>query len=276
MGALVVGLVLGAAQLGLLWLAGDQRFFAALGRVPASRWWFALAEIVFFLFCMAAYLEVRRWQRRVPLLAGGLAVLAATDLMYHFPPLFAMLNLLSARSADGDALLTSALYRRLLFEPEVVAMVLHVWLAAIALAAVAVMRLAIRATSAPGSPPAIVPLAARAALGVSLLQLPVGLWVMFTLAPRSQAALMGSDLPGTLLFVAAIVAVFGLLHHLAAAAYGDADPATMGAQVKRSTLLVLLVVLLMTAALDRSRGRTGPAEAAPLATATPLHGSVPQ
>src|SRR5258708_4622590 len=56
--ALAVGIGLGTAQVGLLWLAGDRDFFAAVGRVPAGRLWFTLAELVFYAVCMAAYLRL--------------------------------------------------------------------------------------------------------------------------------------------------------------------------------------------------------------------------
>ena len=263
--ALAFGMVLGTAQLGLLWLAGDRDFFAAVGHVPASRLWFSLAELVFFFGCMAAYLEVRRWPRRIPLLAGSLAVLAATDLMYHFPPLFAILNLLTTRVELSGQTLTGTLYRTLLLDPEVIAMVAHVWLAAMALTGVAVMRLAIQ--SGPRAPAAAnadatVSIAARCALVASLAQLPVGVWVLFTVPERGRSALMGGDPIGSLLFVLAMVATLGLLHHLASAAFGDTAPA----QVHRSVALILSVVLLMTAALDRSRARTGDAAIPPTAS----------
>ncbi len=250
--ALVIGIALGTVQLGLLRLADDRGFFAAVGRVPPARLWFALAEIVFFFGCMAAYLEVRRWSRQIPLLSGVLAVLAATDLMYHFPPLFAMLNLLASRADLSGLALSSSLYRTLLLDPEVMAMVAHVWLAAIALTGVAVMRLAVSSSGpAPAEQNLTVAIAARWALAASLVQLPVGLWVLLAVPERSRTAPMGGDLAGTLLFGLAIVATLALLHHLAAAALGDTAPA----QVRRSVTLTLCVVLLMTAALDRTRMR---------------------
>ncbi len=263
--ALVVGIALGALQLGLLWIGGERGLFTALGQVPAARLWFALAEIVFFFGCMAAYVQIRRWPRRIPLVAGLLAVLAATDLAYHFPPLFAVLNLLGSRAELAGQELTSSLYRRLLLDPQVLAMVAHVWLAAVAVTGVAVMRLAAaaeRGTADAQLPPenqnqsaylqrTTAAIAARWALAASLAQMPVGLWLLLAVPAPSRGSLMGDDIAGTGLFVLAIVATFGLLHHLAAAAQGDTAPA----QVRRSLALIVGIVLLMTAALDRSRVR---------------------
>ena len=99
------------------------------------------------------------------MLSAALAVLAATDLMYHFPPLFAMLNLLTNRIELSGQTLTSTLYRTLLVDPEVMAMVVHVWLAAVALTGVAVMRLAVKpspSTPADGSDNATAAIAAQA------------------------------------------------------------------------------------------------------------------
>ena len=233
--------------------------FTALGQVPAARLWFALAEIVFFFGCMAAYVQIRRWPRRIPLVAGLLAVLAATDLAYHFPPLFAVLNLLGSRAELAGQELTSSLYRRLLLDPQVLAMVAHVWLAAVAVTGVVVMRLAAAADHGSADaqlppenqPRTTVAIAARWALAASLAQMPVGLWLLLAVPAPSRGSLMGDDIAGTGLFVLAIVATFGLLHHLAAAAQGDTAPA----QVRRSLALTVGIVLLMTAALDRSRVR---------------------
>ncbi len=253
--ALAIGMALGTLQLAVLKLVDDRAFFAAVERLPATRLWFALAELVFFFFCMAAYLEVRRWPRQIPYLAASLAVLAATDLMYHFPPLFAMLNLLANRAELGGQTLTSTLYRALLLDPEVMAIVAHVWLAAVAVTGVTVMRLAIKSDQPSAdiaNPSPIVSIAARWALAASLAQLPIGMGVLFTVPERSRGALMGGDMTGSLLFALAIVATLGLLHHLAAAAFGDVAPP----QVYRSIVLIVSVVLLMTAALERTRARS--------------------
>ncbi len=219
--------------------------------MPASRLWFALAEIIFYFGCMAAYILVRRAPRRIPLVAGLLALLAATDLMYHFPPLFTILTVLDRRADLAGQTLSSSLYRSLMLDPQVLAMSAHVWLAAIAVTGIMTMRMAARVR--PGDEPAAaaehVKLAARWALAASLAQLPVGIWLLLTVPGRSREALMGGDVAGSLLFVLAIVGTFGLLHHLGAAAFGDTAPG----QICRAVALVFGVVLLMTAALDRTR-----------------------
>ncbi|HWC89701.1 MAG TPA: hypothetical protein VG433_08600, partial [Pirellulales bacterium] len=213
--------------------------------------------------------------RARPWLQGILAVLAATDLAYHFPPLFSMLALLASRPELADVELTSQVNRSLMLDPQIMAMVLHVWLAATAVTGASVMLLvagrlptvaqappaaalanSIAAAPAGSAPDAaaqgIARMAAGWALGATVLQLPVGVWVLLTLPDRGQSALLGSDMVATLLFVASLAAVLGLLHHLAAVALGDA----LRGQVRRAAGLMLAVVLLMTAALDRTRHRT--------------------
>jgi hypothetical protein len=287
--ALAVGIGLGTAQVGLLWLAADQDFFAAVGRVPAGRLWFSLAELVFYAGCMGGYLWLERGLSRRPVVSAVLAVLAATDLMYHFPPLFSILGLMSSRPELIGRELTGALYRELLIDPEVMAMVLHVWLAAVAVTAVAIMRSVERmpddivpgattgpagadaqavhsmsadstavtsAASASVATPSIATTAARFALGATLLQLPVGMWVLFTVPDRPRDALLGADVSATLLFVLSLVAALGLVHHLAASALGDASgPQVRRKAVRRIVALTLTVVLLMSAALVRTRAR---------------------
>jgi hypothetical protein len=107
--ALVAGVAIGAALLWMLSIASPS-YWSAIERVPAQRWWFAGGEMVFYLVCMIPYALLwdravnQRWWHRL------LALLAATNLLYHFPPLFTMISLLSTRSELATASLDRALY----------------------------------------------------------------------------------------------------------------------------------------------------------------------
>src|SRR5688500_14040728 len=84
--AVLIGIVLGLLATGLLWLSGEQRFFEALALVPRRRIWFGVVELIFFVALMAWYAWVWPRVRRPTLWHPALAILAATDLIYHFPP----------------------------------------------------------------------------------------------------------------------------------------------------------------------------------------------
>ncbi len=83
--------------------------------------------------------------------------------------------------------------------------------------------------------------------------------MVLSVPSRLGQALMGDDLPATMALAGGVLATLGLLHHLAAVAFGDSDRR----QVRRSVVLMLATVLLMTATLQRVRELGRPA--APLA-----------
>jgi hypothetical protein len=263
--ALTVGVAVGCVELVIFWLADDRDFWRAVAAVAPGRLWFSLAELIFFALCMAGYLWIASRPTKRPWFAAILALLAALDLMAHFPPLFTMLNLLADRPSLFGQRLESPLYRSLLADPEVLSMTAHVYLAAIAVTAVLLMGRAARLGTAPAresaatdgsdSPSAVVLGSARAALVATLLQLPVGLCVMLSVSNRLRDALLGDDLLATLPFACGILATLGLLHTLAAVALGDHDPR----QVRRSLALMLATILFMTATLQRVRQLGRPA-----------------
>jgi len=258
---LVVGIGVGCLELVRLWLTADHDFWRAVAAVPAGRLWFSLAELVFFAVCMAAYVWLGRRPKRRPRLAATLAILAALDLMAHFPPLFTMLNLLADRPGLAGVRLESPLYRSLLVDPEVAAMTLHVYLAAVAVTATLVMSRATRlvgqaaADAQPAGLPAVVVGSARAALAATLLQIPLGIAVLLSVPSQLRDAILGEDLWAAVPFGGGILATLALLHTLAAVALGDRDRR----QVHRAVILMLATVFLMTAALSRIRQLGRPA-----------------
>jgi hypothetical protein len=87
----------------------------------------------------------------------------------------------------------------------------------------------------------------RIALAATLLQIPVGLWVLSALP--QQSLLLGSDAVATLLFGGSVLGSLALLHQLAIWSLGDISRR----RVWLSTALLCAVVLLMTGALNASR-----------------------
>src|SRR5262249_38091594 len=157
----------------------------------------------------------------------------------------------------SDEVITHRALLGLSSRPEVLALWIHVVLASVATAAIAALWRP--KGSENGEHAADVAGAARwlggIALVASLLQLPVGAWVLVASEAPARDALMGNDALTSALFIAGIVAALGLMHCLAAIALGDATPS----MCRRSCLLVVAVAALMTATLTLSRRGDTPA-----------------
>jgi hypothetical protein len=265
----------------MLWNA-DRSYWTALHRVPAHRWWFFGGELVFYLVCMIAYVwlwdathldasaaadadaslrhgessigETRprgRWWHRL------LAILASTNVLYHFPPLFTMLALMSTRPELAEAALDRSLYLSLFTDAETLARVTHHWLASITTAGVALLLLASRCrprtqpdahTESIDRPATF---AARVALLATALQLPAGIWLLLASPAKAQSQLLGGDMATTALFATAIFAMVLLLQSLATAAFGDNSRST----AIRTAALLLAVLLMMSFVLHRTRAQ---------------------
>jgi hypothetical protein len=265
-GALVVGVSLGLLAVVVLPQVEPAAYREAFGRVPASRWWYAAGEVTFSLVCMALYAGLwnRAWFARHRGWHRLLAVLAATNLMYHFPPLFTMISTLSMRPDLKGRVLDVALYRKLLLDGETLSRVVHHWLAGAAIAAVAAMLLGVggwacgeRSRSGLGigdsngtaQRAGIVRAAARVALGATMLQIAVGVWVLLAMPSAMQSQLLGEDWLATALFGTSIIAALGLMHFLSIVSLGG----TSRSAVYRAAFVLAIVLFLMVATLHRAR-----------------------
>lgn len=259
--SLILAVLLGGLLLGLLWLRHDEAYFSGVKVVPVGRLWAAGGELVFSLALLAisafawnwfAKRNGRKWLQRT------LAVLAGTNLIYHFPPLFAAISLVASTPKYWGQPLTSAEFRKLLFAPQVLSQSVHIWLASFAVVGVLLMFYALklrkktRAANDLGPQPAIVAgWGAWLALVPSVLQLLVGAWVLLTLPQGEQGRLMGGSLPATIIFALGILAALRLMHLLAVIALGERAPK----QIVSAIVMLLLTVLLMTATLHLASQR---------------------
>ena len=256
--ALLTAIALGLISGLMLWFGSQRQFFEALGRIPARRLYWGVAELGFYFLCMVLYGALwEKWRRRT-LLHGFLAIVAATNLIYHFPPLFVTINSMAATSDGNTSLLTISELRQLMFSPLILAHMTHHLVAAVACTAVCLM-LVLRYVAAgqPKNPTAddeaarsqLVRRSAIVALTVSLLQLPVGLGLLLQLTGMQRDVIMGGDWITTGMFVAAMVCVLALLHWLSMISLGQ----TERRDVIVVALLLVLVTALMTGVLRRIR-----------------------
>jgi hypothetical protein len=257
--ALVVAMLLGGAALGLVWKVHPGPFFNAARQINASRYWFGLVELVFYLVSLGACLGLwRAWAgaltlRRLALL--WLAdLLAGTDLGYHFPPLFAMIGAFSTRPETWGQ---GVKFTAALFDPEVMAFTLHFLLASLAVTGATLMLIAWRRSENGGHENEDAAAAlrrwviwgARLALVPTAMQLVAGVLVLLQLPDGLREGLLGQDMLASALFAGSLVASLMLMQYLLAVALGE----TGARHVLGSVGLMALVILLMVAAQQRSR-----------------------
>ena len=263
--SLAIGSLLGGALLAVVWIGGAERYLAALGAIPASRYWFALAEIIFYVACMSGVLWT--WQRRPTrtILLVVLSILAATDLMFHFPPMFTIVATAARRPELVQATIERTTYYQLLVDGEVLSRVTHVWLASVAVTAMTVCLIAIAGAREEDRRRRLTSWTAKWALGATLLQLPTGLWMLLVMPARETGRMLGNDAVATTLFALSLVIGFHLLQRLSAMALGDVERKT----TFRTAAAMGAVVLLMVATLERVGATGTTSNAAPTARDRP-------
>lgn len=260
--SLITLVLLGLAIGGMLYASDRARFLAALSTIPYGRLWWGAWEIVFYLVCMWAYLAL--WKKGRKETGGGtaarvvqrlLAVLAATNLAYHFPPLFTVASdLRTAMSAEPGHVvaMTNREFLLATMQPVVVAHWIHFLLASLAVTGVVVMRFGLwcpRACLNEAERHRITVVGARLALVPTVLQLLAGTYLLFQLPAASQEILMGGNLLATSLFGVSVLLAIGLMHRLATASLGQISNAV----VAQCAALLCIVVVLMTFVLQMSR-----------------------
>ncbi len=248
--ALFLGLVTG----GMLVLAAPSAgLLEALARFPVRAYWMAGTELIFSLVCLLVYaLSWKRLSRR-PWLHALVSLLGTSNLLYHFPPLMVVLGKLSVDPTWSEsAQIDRPVFLELMARGEVLSLTMHFGLASIAVASVGVLLLISRSKSDDLEQPSAKQIArgaATIALLASLLQVPVGVWVLATVSTAERNALLGHDTLSSLLFVCGLLLTFLLMRRLAGIAMGEVDSASL----RRAGWLLATLVLLMTATLRSSR-----------------------
>ncbi|MCH7752898.1 MAG: hypothetical protein IH898_12215 [Planctomycetes bacterium] len=248
--AMVVGMLTG----GLLLLAPlSEPLREAFRRFPAQAYWYGGLELLFSLTCLLAYAGSWRLFSQQRWLHAVFALMSATNLIYHFPPLMAVLGKLAANPSwtttpiiDRPALL------ELMARDNVISLSAHFALASIAVAGLtALWLLAGRGERDLENAEArrVARVTAGIALVSTILQLPVGMWVLATMSQVSREALMGNRPLASLLFLAGVLLAVLLIGRLLAVVSGEVRLT----EIRRAGWLLLLVTLLMTATMRLSR-----------------------
>jgi hypothetical protein len=234
--------------LALGWWLWSDGLGAALRRVP-SKIVFGIWELFFSAALMLAHWI---WWRHRPgrglarTLRVLLALLAGTNLLYHFPILFAVATELIHQGDLAPTVIDAAGFRQRLLEGAVLARLLHFTLAALATCGITLMLYATwKADGGSDGAAQQRPLEVRGgrlALLAAVGQIPTGLWLMTRLPPVAQQRLLGGDTPAVALLIAGVVVALWLMHGLATIALGEPTRPLL----LRSALLLAAVVVLMT------------------------------
>jgi hypothetical protein len=94
------------------------------------------------------------------------------------------------------------------------------------------------------------------ALVPSLLQLPVGLWLLSALPADEQTRLMGSSTIAIVLFVGGVAAALWLINDLAHLSLGEFRRGLVARAIMAMGLTVLLMTAMQAVARDRAPART--------------------
>jgi hypothetical protein len=249
-GGAVFGMGLGGAALAILvyWPPQThQRYWRSVElEITETRWWFIAAEIAFYFVCTVAAAVIWRRTDRLVWLRRLLAVAAGTNLLYHFPALFTILAIMFERPDHRGQTLDRALYLQFLLQTETLARILHVWLSSLAVAGLSLCWIGARGAPAESAASRRVAVnGAWLSLGATLLQIPVGVWLL-TALPEGRTQRILASAP---IFWPAIFVALALMHQLAMLSIGDLSRR----RLSTATLLIIIVVLLMTATLYSSR-----------------------
>lgn len=251
---LVVGGLLGLAAGAIYW---TPEYRSILHRLQSKIYW-AGWELSFSLVLNVIYAA---WLTRTAAPSAAawsvrslLALVSASNLLYHFPLLMSVIaKLATQRDFDGPPI-DAAAFRGQMVAADILANSCHFWLASLAVTGVAIVWYALRLRHDDvDAARRVAHWGAFIALVPTLLQLPVGIWLLTTQSPAAQQRLLG-DVIGVSLLGASVVASLSLMHQLAAIAFGDVERRTWW----KAVWLTALVVLLMTAAQRRTHPRGEP------------------
>ena len=261
---LIGGGLLGLAAGAMYW---TPEYVAILHRLQSKIYW-AGWELVFSLLLNVIYAV---WLRRTiaPTSSSSpsssaaawsvrslIALVSTTNLLYHFPPLMSVIaKLATQHSIDGPPI-NAAAFRGEMVAADILANSVHFWLASLAVTGVAIIWYSLRLPQnedGSGAMHRVARWGAFIALVPTLLQLPVGIWLLTTQSSAAQQRLLG-DVVGVSLLGASVIAALSLMHQLAAIAFGDVQRRTLW----KAVWLTGFVVLMMTAAQRRTHPRGEP------------------
>lgn len=250
--AFLLAMTFGAVNGLILWGTGERQFFSALLRFWDTKIFFGWWELAFYAACVGGFLLWRSkrpaataWERYV---SRFLLLLAGTNLLYHFPPLFAVIQMLARGEGAEGPTIDSSQFRQLMATPHVIWLSIHFLLASVSVTGLVVGRMALRRLEADPADK-VLSSGALSALIATVFQAPIGAAFLLSLPGGEQRSLMGSDPLATVLFVIALLSAFWLMHVMTVTAFFERTLR----QTNHALATTFGVILLMTAAMLLSR-----------------------
>jgi hypothetical protein len=249
---LIPGGLLGLASGAMLWNDDYERVLSRL----LSKLHFGAWELLFSLILMIAQVlwwrarpNARGWQRGLRIFV---AVLASTNLLYHFPTLFAVIETTTTSDDVHGQPISASEFRAIVGQSALLSRVTHFVLAALATCGIMLLGFALRLTRRKAPDADVQQVAAwggQIALVPTLLQLPVGFWLTASLSGWQQSAVMGKDAVATTLLFASVALAIWMMQSLAAISIGDAQRS----RLVKAMVLMVAIVILMSGVLQRLR-----------------------
>lgn len=215
---LATGLIVGVGQ---VFLVG--RDYGVALRLLSYKLNWGVAELIVYAASMLLYLwGWRGTLRRTRLRRGvhmAIAVFAATNLLYHLPPLMLLFARIVAGRLRLEVAVDAATYRQLAFRGEVLAGTVHFWIASLVTTSIVIAWLVTRHGGAEEVRAGI--WSSRIGLVASLAQLPIGMWLLSRLPQLERSRLLGDDILATGLLGLAFLGALSLMHQLASLSFGQ-------------------------------------------------------
>ncbi len=234
--ALVSGLVLG------IWNSLVQdNYSELLGALRRKLEW-GLAELAFSAVLVYVFWK---WWKRTPDLSRGksilrcsLAVLAGTNLLYHFPLLFAVLDQLRSNPELMESAISSSDFRQMIILPVVFTKALHVILAGVVLCCLVIIWFERKEDEKQGRLTVTV---ARVLLAALVLQLAVGIWMLVVMPAAQRDVLIGMGGVAPWLLALAVILFVAVTQTLIPVAGGE-KPGRRPAWLVGMILAIFLVM----------------------------------
>ncbi len=243
---LLLGALFGASAGLLLWDAHYQATLARLLHKVHMGVWEYLISLGLMIWYAVLWSRTHRVSTGRLVGRSFLAGFAGLNLLYHFPVFFLILAHFASGGSPVEGPVETTTFQRMILHGPVLARTTHFALASFAVTGVFMFVYVLRRRRGGSDGMAERQLAiwgGRIGLAASLVQLPVGVWILMQLDGDIQRQMMGANYLVTGLFATSVVLSLFLMHQLAAVSLGDAR----SPRLVTSVLLMIVVIFLMVA-----------------------------
>ena len=214
-----IGLAAGAIRAGV-----SDTYVDMLQRFGARAYSMLVAEWVFTMVCYCAWLWLWDRCRQTPWRHALLALVGATNLLYHFPPMMIAQNMLTSHpELIAESQITRSALLPLLWTPYVVAKTLHVWGAGTIVASVCLLFVISNSIKREVEQ-SYVRWSASVGLAGTGAQLLTGIAVLLLLTGDQAQQLTGASIVATAIFLIGVLLTFHVMLHMARLAIRPTPP----------------------------------------------------